>query len=263
MSQQPFEVERESQTAIVTINRHAQRNSLSFEMWEAFPGHIKELDSDPSVRVIVLTGAGDKAFASGADISEFVSRRTGRDAAALYHRVVEETMSSIEKASKPVIAMVNGYALGGGCELAIACDLRIASESSSFGIPSAKLGVVISFSDTKRLVDLVGAAVAKEMLMTGRRLSARQALTVCLVNQVVPDQSLRQATLDMATTIAANAPFSVASAKAMVDHCRRDADLSTVSSSDADRPLRCYETEDFREGVQAFLEKRPPRFTGR
>jgi enoyl-CoA hydratase/carnithine racemase len=263
MKHQPFLVDREGQTAILTINRHAQRNSLSFEMWEAFPGYIKELNADPSVRVIVLTGAGDKAFASGADISEFTSKRTGRDAAALYHRAVEETMASLEAASKPVIAMVNGFALGGGCELAVACDLRIAAESSSFGIPSARLGVVISFSDTKRLFDLVGPAVAKEMLMTGRRLSAREALAVGLVNQVAPDPSLRKATLDLAGMIGANAPYSVASAKAMVDHCRRDADLSSVSSTDADRPLRCYETEDFREGVQAFLEKRPPQFTGR
>ncbi|MEK6660508.1 MAG: enoyl-CoA hydratase [candidate division NC10 bacterium] len=263
MGHQPFLVDREGQTAILTINRHAQRNSLSFEMWEAFPGYIKELNADPSVRVIVLTGAGGKAFASGADISEFASKRTGRDAAALYHRAVEETMASLEAASKPVIAMVNGFALGGGCELAIACDLRIAAESSSFGIPSAKLGVVISFSDTKRLVDLVGPAVAKEMLMTGRRLSAHEALGVGLVNRVVPDPLLRQTTLEIAATIAANAPFSVASAKAMVDHCRRDTDLSMVSSTDADRPLHCYETEDFREGVHAFLEKRPPQFTGR
>jgi len=263
MNHQPLLVDREGQTAILTINRHAQRNSLSFEMWEAFPGYIKELNADPSVRVIVLTGAGDRAFASGADISEFTSKRTGRDAAALYHRAVEETMASLEAASRPIIAMVNGFALGGGCELAIACDLRIAAESSSFGIPSAKLGVVISFSDTKRLVDLVGPAVAKEMLMTGRRLSAREALAVGLVNQVVPDSSLRQATLDLAGAIGANAPYSVASAKAMADQCRRDPDLSSVSSTDADRPLRCYETEDFREGVQAFLEKRPPQFTGR
>lgn len=262
MSDRPFLVDREGQTAILTINRHAQRNSLSFEMWERFPRHIKALDADPSVRVIVVTGAGGKAFASGADISEFTSKRTGRDAAALYHRAVEETMAGLEAASKPVIAMVNGFALGGGCELAVACDLRIAAESSSFGIPSAKLGVVISFSDTKRLVDLVGPAVAKEMLMTGRRLSAREALAVGLVNQVVPDPLLRQTTLDMAAMIAANAPFSVASAKVMVDHCQRDADLSAASSTDTDRPLRCYETEDFREGVQAFLEKRPPRFRG-
>jgi enoyl-CoA hydratase/carnithine racemase len=263
MGERLFLIDQQGHTAILTINRHAQRNSLSFEMWEALPGHIKDLDSDPSVRVIVLTGAGDKAFASGADISEFTSKRTGRDAATLYHRGVEGTMSSIEKSAKPVIAMVNGYALGGGCELAVACDLRIAAESASFGIPSAKLGVVISFTDTKRLVDLVGPAVAKEMLMTGRRLSAREALAVGLVNQVVPDQSLQQATLDMAATIAANAPFSVASAKAMVNHCRHDTDLSAVNSADADRPLRCYETEDFQEGVQAFLGKRPPRFAGR
>jgi enoyl-CoA hydratase/carnithine racemase len=263
MSDQPFLVDREGQTAILTINRHAQRNSLNFEMWEAFPGYIKELNADPSVRVIVLTGAGDKAFASGADISEFDSKRTGRDAAALYHRAVEETMASLEAASKPVIAMVNGFALGGGCELAVACDVRIAAESASLGIPSAKLGVVISFSDTKRLVDLVGPAVAKEMLMTGRRLSAHEALGVGLVNRVIPDPLLRQTTLEIAATIAANAPFSVASAKAMVEQCRHDPDLSAVNATDAERPLHCYETEDFREGVQAFLEKRPPRFMGR
>src|SRR3990172_4993016 len=263
MSDQPFLVDREGQMAILTINRHAQRNSLSFEMWEASPGYIKELNADPSVRVIVLTGAGDKAFASGADISEFTSKRTGRDAAALYHRAVEERMASLEAASKPVIAMVNGFALGGGCELAIACDLRIAAESSSFGIPSAKLGVVISFSDTKRLVNLVGPAVAKEMLMTGRRLSAHEALGVGLVNRVVPDPLLRQTTIEVAATIAANAPFSVASAKAMVEQCRHDPDLSAVNATDAERPLHWYETEDFREGVHAFLEKRPPKFTGR
>jgi enoyl-CoA hydratase/carnithine racemase len=263
MSDQPFLVDREGQTAILTINRHAQRNSLNFEMWEAFPRYIKELNADPSVRVIVLTGAGDKAFASGADISEFDSKRTGRDAAALYHRAVEETMASLEAASKPVIAMVNGFALGGGCELAVACDVRIAAESASLGIPSAKLGVVISFSDTKRLVDLVGPAVAKEMLMTGRRLSAHEALGVGLVNRVIPDPLLRQTTLEIAATIAANAPFSVASAKAMVEQCRHDPDLSAVNATDAERPLHCYETEDFREGVQAFLEKRPPRFMGR
>lgn len=262
MADGPFMVERVGSTAIVTINRHAQRNSVSFEMWEAFPIYIKELDADASVRVIVLSGAGDKAFASGADISEFHSKRTGRDAAALYHRAVEQTMTSLEAAGKPVIAMVNGYALGGGCELAVACDLRIAAESASFGIPSAKLGLVISFTDTKRLVDLVGPAVAKEMLMTGRRLSAREALEIGLVNQIVPDASLRQATLDLAAAIGANAPYSVASAKAMVNQCRRDPDLSNVDQSDADRPFNCYETEDFREGVKAFLEKRPPRFTG-
>lgn len=263
MSGQPFLGEREGQTAILTINREAQRNSMSFEMWEAFPGYIKELDADPSVRVIVLTGAGEKAFASGADISEFDSKRTGRDAAALYHRGVEATMRTLESSGKPVIAMVNGFAIGGGCELAVACDLRIAGESASFGIPSARLGLVISFTDTKRLVDLVGPAIAKEMLMSGRRLPAREALAVGLVNQVVPDSSLRQVTLEMAETIAANAPFSVASAKAMVDHCRRDPNLSATDVTDADRPLHCYETDDFREGVQAFLEKRPPRFMGR
>ncbi len=263
MSDQLFLLDREGQTAILTINREAQRNSMSFEMWEAFPRYIKELDADPAVRVVVLTGAGDKAFASGADISEFDSKRTGRDAATLYHRAVEATMASVEACGKPVIAMVNGYALGGGCELAVACDFRIAAETASFGIPSARLGLVISFPDTKRLVDLVGPAIAKEMLMTGRRLPAQEALAVGLVNRVVPDPLHRQTTLEIAGTIAANAPFSVASAKAMVEQCRHDPDLSAVNATDADRPLHCYETEDFREGVQAFLEKRPPRFMGR
>lgn len=263
MNDQPFLIDRRGQTAILTINREAQRNSMSFEMWEVFPAYLKELDADPSVRVIVVTGAGEKAFASGADISEFASKRTGRDASALYHHVVEATMKSLEASGKPVIAMVNGYALGGGCELAVACDLRIVGEGASFGVPAAKLGLVISFQDTKRLVDLVGPAIAKEILMTGRRFSAREALACGLVNQVVPDHLLRQSTLELAAAIAANAPFSVASAKAMVNQCRHDCNLSAVSAIDADRPIRCYETEDFAEGVRAFLERRPPRFTGR
>ena len=259
MSDDHLLFERRDPIGIITFNRPEVRNALTEEMWERFPGVLKQAAADPAVRVIVLRGAGDKAFAAGADIRELEESLAHPESAIVHRARVEAGMRAIEDSPKPVLAMVAGYAMGGGCRLAIACDLRIAADNAQFGIPSAKLGYVISYECTRRLIALVGPGRASQILLTAQPIKGHEALQIGLVEAVVPLPDLEQHTFRLAEDMAKLSPTSLATTKEMIHTVRRDPDLASIADKTA-LMRRCLESPDFREGVQAFKEKRPPRF---
>ncbi len=244
---------------VVTFNRPEVRNALTEEMWERFPQLVKQVAGDPAVRVLVLRGAGEKAFAAGADIKELEEALAHPESAIVHRARVEAAMRSLEDCPKPVLAMVAGYAMGGGCRLAIACDLRIAADNAQFGIPSAKLGYVISYECTRRLIALVGPGRAAQILLTAQPIKAEEALQIGLVEAMVPLAELEGHTFRLAEDMAKLSPTSLATAKEMIHTVVRDPDLAGIADKTA-LMRRCLASPDFREGVQAFKEKRAPRF---
>ncbi|HVT70706.1 MAG TPA: enoyl-CoA hydratase [Trebonia sp.] len=255
-------VEVSGHVATVTFNNPAKRNALSTEMRTALPGLLAALNADPEVRVVVLTGAGDKAFASGADISEFGAQRTSPEARAAYDRRQGTMLSAIASLDKPVIAMIRGFCMGGGLLTALQADIRIASDDSQFGVPAARLGLGYAFSGVTALANLIGPAWTAEMLFSARRFSAAEALQMGLVNRVVPADGLREAVLDLAGRTAANAPLTVAAVKAALREAARPAEARDLARVEA-LVEACYQSADYLEGQRAFAEKRPPIFTGR
>ncbi len=262
MSEEFFLIAREGSVATLTINRPEVRNAVSLAMWQDLPNRMKALDEDPDVRVVVIRGAGEKAFASGADIGEFEATMSTPDGAMLQNEAYEAALSSIEAVSKPVIAMIYGVAVGGGCGITTACDIRVAADTVRMGIPAGKLGVVYSLSGTRRLADLVGPAHAKELLMTGRTVDAQEALRIGLVNHVAPASDLARFTYDLAKRIGQNAPLTLRGAKLAVRVYLGGAS-DEEEKEILDLRLRGFQSEDFKEGVRAFLESRPPRFSGK
>ena len=259
MSVEHLLIERRDQVGVITFNRPEVRNALTEEMWERFPQLVKQVAGDPAVRVLVLRGAGEKAFAAGADIKELEEALTHPESAIVHRARVEAVMRCIEDSPKPVLAMVAGYAMGGGCRLAIACDMRIAADNAQFGIPSAKLGYVISYECTRRLIALVGPGRASQILLTAQPIKAQEALQIGLVEAVVPLAELEGHTFRLAEDMAKLSPTSLATTKEMIQAVMRDPDLAGIADKTA-LMRRCLESPDFREGVQAFKEKRPPRF---
>jgi enoyl-CoA hydratase/carnithine racemase len=250
-------VERTDGIATLVLNRPDSHNAVRLGMYEALPDLLSSVDQDADVKVLVVRGAGQKAFASGADISEFREVRANAETARAYNERVAAAERALEGLSKPTIAMVHGYC--GGCGLALACDLRFADERASFGITPAKLGLVYSLDSTKRLVDVVGPSRAKWILMSGQRVDAERAHQIGLADEVVPTEDLEKLTYEFAELLCSRAQFSIRATKQIVNRI-----LSGQTEDDeATRDLRnsSFDTDDYAEGVRAFLEKRPPTFT--
>jgi enoyl-CoA hydratase/carnithine racemase len=231
-------------------------------MWQSLTRVLTTYAQDPEVRVIVLKGEGEKAFVAGADISQFKEKRTSPEAVAHYHATADEAGEVLRSSPKPTIAMIRGYCIGGGTGIAVNCDVRIAAEDARFAVPAAKLGLGYRFAGIKRLADIVGPSFAAEIFFTGRQFSAQEALQMNLVNRVVPATDLERYTLDYVSTIATNAPLTIASVKRALLEYSKDAaqrDLALCQQM----VDQCYTSEDYKEGQTAFMEKRKPVFKGR
>jgi enoyl-CoA hydratase len=252
-------VERQDRVAFITINRPEKRNALNIKTREEGAAALEELAEDDSVRVVIFTGAGDKAFIAGADISEFAGRTSVMQRSVMLGRSL---FTAIDNFPKPVIAMINGYCLGGGNELAMACDLRIASETASFGQPEINLGIIPGGGGTQRLTRLVGEGKAMELILTGDIIDARTAALLGLVNMVVPLEELRAKTTEIANRIADKSPIALRMAKEAVKLASRS-NLDEGLRREIDLFALCFSSEDKDEGVNAFLEKRKPVFKGR
>jgi enoyl-CoA hydratase/carnithine racemase len=254
--------ERKGAIGWITFNNPERHNALKVDMWQALPKALAGFETDPEVKVIVLRGAGDRAFISGADISEFEQLRSSPEAVGEYEDLAEGAMRSLQTVPKPTIAMIRGYCIGGGVGVAVSCDMRIAAEGAVFGIPAARLGVGYRFGGIKRLNDLVGPAFAKEIFFTARRFPASEALHMRLINRMVPDADLEGTVADLCATIAGNAPLTVRSVKLMVEEMIKPVGEPDIDMCE-DLVRGCSASEDYVEGRRAFMAKRKPVFQGR
>jgi len=245
----------------LVFDNPGRRNAVSLEMWEAIPRVLDDFAADADIRVVVLTGAGDKAFVSGADISQFEKERSNADAVKRYDEIGERAQASLAGYDKPVIAMIRGYCLGGGLNVANLCDLRIASDDARFGIPAARMGLGYRASSMKKLVDIVGKSAALEIMITARQFSAEEALRMGLVHKVVPVPELETATRAYCDMIAANAPLTMRASKRIIREVTRGGGYDAATCEAWVK--ECFASEDYIEGRQAFMEKRKPVFKGR
>lgn len=247
--------------ATIVIENTARMNALTAAMWRQMPGIVAEAEGDPAVRVIVLRGEGERAFSAGADISEFETARAGANAIE-YDSLNDAAFTALSGCTKPTIAMIHGFCLGGGLGLALCADIRLADEKAEFAIPAAKLGLGYNARWVRPLLAAISPARAKEMLFTARRFKAAEAFAMGLVNAVIPPAELPAKTSALADEIAANAPLTVRAAKLTIDALVRHPEKPDTSALDAAVDA-CFDSADYAEGRRAFLEKRKPRFEGR
>jgi enoyl-CoA hydratase len=252
-------IERDGAVAIVTIHRPEKRNALSAQVRAELISVFDELRDDDSVRVLVITGAGDKAFVAGADIGEFAQRTPLEQRAAMTGRRVFDEVAAYPK---PVLAMINGLALGGGCELALACDVRLAADTAKLGQPEINLGIIPGGGGTQRLPHVVGTGQAMRLILSGEIISAAEALRIGLVDVVHPAAELRERTLEFARGMAGKSPVALRMAKSAV-RAAAEMPLAAGLQYETESFITCFGSDDKREGVAAFLEKRPAEFTGR
>lgn len=254
MNYESIKLSIESKIAVVTINRPESLNALNAQVFNDLDSVFDDLESEPSVNCIIITGSGEKAFVAGADIKEFPS--LNQDQAKQLSKRGHDVFNKIENLSKPVIAAVNGFALGGGLELALACHIRYASENAKLGLPEVTLGLIPGYGGTQRLPRLIGKGLANEMIFSAKMITAEKAKSIGLVNEVFSQEELIPKTKELATLIAKNSPQGIAKAIKAVNASDSDKGMETEINSFGD----LFGQEDFKEGVSAFLEKRKPIF---
>jgi enoyl-CoA hydratase/carnithine racemase len=254
-------VEKRGAVGWIIFNQPAKRNAINDAMWRAIPPAMQRFDADPEVRAVVFRGAGTEAFAAGADISEFEKVRSDKGAVAEYDGLLDRVLHSIQDSLKPSVAMIHGFCMGGGLEIAVACDLRYSGASGQFGIPAAKLGLAYNVEGHKRLLETVGHAWAREIMFLGRRYGADEALAMGLVHRVLPDADLERYVSEVIRTLCENAPLAIANTKTILEEY-----VKSSGSPDAARMSgaieRCAKSSDYIEGRRAFMEKRKPQFKG-
>jgi enoyl-CoA hydratase/carnithine racemase len=254
-------VEKRGAVGWIVFNQPAKRNAINNEMWRGIPGAMRRFDADPQVRCIAFRGAGAEAFSAGADISEFEAIRAQKASVAAYDGLLDEVLHAIQDSRKPSVAMIHGFCMGGGLEVALACDLRYCGRSAQFGIPAAKLGLAYNIEGHKRLLETVGHARAREIMFLGRRYSADEAFQLGLVNRVVDDETLEAYTADILKTLSENAPLAIANSKTILEEYAKAEGAPDHKAMQA-AIERCARSADYQEGRRAFMEKRKPEFKG-
>jgi enoyl-CoA hydratase/carnithine racemase len=257
---EPVLITRDGAIATVTLNNPGRLNALNRAMWARLGEVMRALSADDALRCVVVRGAGDKAFAAGADIAEFAHERANAKQAKIYGNLIHETMQSVARCRHPTVALIRGACVGGGLEIAAMCDLRVAGQSSRFGIPVNRLGLTMAYGELIGLLALVGRAVALEILLEGRVFDAEEACRKGLVNRVVPDERVEEETYATARRIAEGAPLVNRWHKQFIE---RLAVTAQLAPQEWDEGFECFDTEDYQEGIAAFLAKRKPDFKGR
>ncbi len=254
--------EKQGSIGWLTFNNPARRNAISIDMWEAIPKVLDRFEADPQIRVIVLKGEGDKAFVSGADVSQYEKQRSTAEGIQHYEEIATRVQERLQSCDKVLIAMIRGYCLGAGINIALSCDLRLAADDARLGIPAAKLGLGYRASSLKNLVDAVGPAYAREVLITGRQFKAEEAKHMGLVHRVAPVAELEALVLEYCAMISENAPLTIRASKRIVRELTK---LGPAFDAQACAALvkQCFESQDYIEGRRAFMEKRKPVFQGK